>query len=287
MIDFITEKQIIYEYYTKKYVSLHIYEIGDLDDFFFPRTKWIGSRIDEKLNFLALFYDAPGLTVLLALGGDQKEVQNGISMFQEYMSQLPNEFYAHLSPGLSIVFDQYYHFEPHGLYSKMVIEDHTFANKLAKDCLLTFSKHSPIQLNESHLNEVVQFYSEAYPGNWFDPKMLETKQFFGLYIDVEADKDHNKEKSVERRIVAIAGIHVYSPQYRVCSLGNIATLPQYRGKGFGKLVTAALVQSLLQSGSIDVIGLNVLANNHIAIRCYESLGFRFVDHYEEIMMRKK
>lgn len=136
-------------------------------------------------------------------------------------------------------------------------------------------------------NEVVQFYSEAYPGNWFDPKMLETKQFFGLYIDIEADKDHNNEKTVERRIVAIAGIHVYSPQYRVCSLGNIATLPQYRGKGFGKLVTAALVQSLLQSGSIDVIGLNVLANNHIAIRCYESLGFRFVDHYEEIMMRKK
>ena len=70
-----------------------------------------------------------------------------------------------------------------------------------------------------------------------------------------------------------------SPRYRVAALGNIATHPKYRGKGYGTAVTAKLCGSLLRE--VDHIGLNVKADNKSAIRCYEKLGFEVVCSYGE------
>ena len=281
MIQVVDDKEIIYQHYARKYLPLHIYEIGDLDDFFFPRTKFVMYSFsvtnEENLNvidFLAMFYQAPGLTVFLAFGGDEEEINYGRLFLHEYMENLPNSFYAHMSPGLASPLSEYYEFDHHGLFSKMAITDFKSSKELVDECLRKGSE-IPEQLNTLHLNEILEFYQEAYPGNWFDPQMLETGQTFGIFC-----KDDHK-------LVAIAGIHVYSPQYRVCSLGNIATHPKFRGKGYGKLVTASLIQSLMNSNLIDVIGLNVKANNSIAIRCYESLGFQFIANYEEIMLNKK
>ena len=88
---------------------------------------------------------------------------------------------------------------------------------------------------------MIQLYKESYPENWFDQRMLETNQYFGVWKD---DK-----------LVSIAGIHVYSEVYRVAALGNITTHPFYRNNGYGTLVTARLCQSL--SEKVDHIGLNV------------------------------
>jgi len=101
--------------------------------------------------------------------------------------------------------------------------------------------------------------------------MLETGQYFGIR---KAGK-----------LVIIAGIHVYSPQYGVAVLGNIATAPNDRSKGYGTIVTARVCQSLLQDAAH--IGLNVTAGNAAAIRCYEKLGFEAVAEYGECMMRRK
>ena len=86
---------------------------------------------------------------------------------------------------------------------------------------------------------------------------------------------------------------MYSPQYGVAALGNITTLPEYRGQGLGTLVTARVCRELLKSsGSYDrrhsydrrIIGLNVRADNAPAIRCYHNLGFEKVAEYEEWMV---
>jgi len=79
----------------------------------------------------------------------------------------------------------------------------------------------------------------------------------------------------------VAGIHVYSPKYKVAALGNICTHPDFRGKGWGRAVTAKLCKSLLQE--IEYIGLNVKANNKTAISLYEKLGFEIVSSYFEFM----
>jgi predicted GNAT family acetyltransferase len=55
------------------------------------------------------------------------------------------------------------------------------------------------------------------------------------------------------------------------ALGNIATRPGHRGRGFATAVIAELCRSLLLS--VDHVGLNVKADNLSAIGCYQRLGF--------------
>ena len=115
------------------------------------------------------------------------------------------------------------------------------------------------------LDELSAFYRDSYPSNWFDPRMVETGQYFGLRED---DK-----------LVSVAGVHVYAPTQRVAALGNIATDPAYRGRGLAFRCVARLCGNLLES--VDAIGLNVKADNLGAIRLYERLGFERVAQYEE------
>ena len=86
-------------------------------------------------------------------------------------------------------------------------------------------------------------------------------------------------------LLSIAGVHVYSKKYRVAALGNIATHPEHRGKGYGTAVTARLCRELLEH--VDTIGLNVGVDNTAAIKCYKKLGFEFTAVYNEIMVVKK
>ena len=75
-----------------------------------------------------------------------------------------------------------------------------------------------------------------------------------------------------RALVSVAGVHVYSPQYKVAALGNITTRPDARGQGLGTAVTARLCQELLRAG-MECVGLNVKADNQGAVACYEKIGF--------------
>jgi predicted GNAT family acetyltransferase len=82
------------------------------------------------------------------------------------------------------------------------------------------------------------------------------------------------------QLLAAAGVHVYSVEYDIAVLGNIATAPAHRGRGLGTLVTARLVSELVAE-NCGCICLNVKADNTAAIRCYEKLGFSTVHDYEE------
>jgi len=133
-----------------------------------------------------------------------------------------------------------------------------------------FDCSGAVRLSKADVKDVQEFYDESYPGNSFDPRMLETNQYFGVM------KNH--------RLVSVAGVHVCSAQYGVAALGNIATCPPCRGRGYGKLVTARVCQSLLSEG-IDHIGLNVKSDNAIAISCYEKLGFEIVASFGEFVIQ--
>jgi predicted GNAT family acetyltransferase len=128
-----------------------------------------------------------------------------------------------------------------------------------------------VHLGPSDRPALEALYRASYPGNWFDPRMLETGYYFGLRRGGE--------------IVSVAGVHVYSPRYRVAALGNITTLPEYRGQGLAKRISARLCQALLES--VDTIGLHVKEDNVAAIACYEGLGFTRVAEYEECMFEAR
>jgi predicted GNAT family acetyltransferase len=99
--------------------------------------------------------------------------------------------------------------------------------------------------------------------------MLET----GRYVGVRRDG----------ALVCVAGVHVWSPAWRVAALGNVATLPEARGTGLATAACARLCRMLLEDG-IDTISLNVRADNAAAIRAYEKLGFAQAADYVEVVL---
>lgn len=276
----ITSKELINQFFQNHLPALHIYEIGDLDEFFFPYTTWYAllNREDplKTIHFIILLYQSPDFTVLLAFGQDEQACLYGQEALKLLRPQLPPQFYSHLTPALfpSLLYtnhqadQEYYRAEPHGLYLKMAIKDISQTKQIIQPYLTQAKVLYPHDLPAINL-----FYQEAYPGNWFDARMLETEQFFGIW----------DESLTPRKLIAIAGIHVYSPMYHVAALGNIATHPNYRKQGLARLVTSSLIDSLIEK-KIETIGLNVKADNHQAIALYQSLGFEIIGEYIENML---
>jgi ribosomal protein S18 acetylase RimI-like enzyme len=150
--------------------------------------------------------------------------------------------------------------EPRGLFLKMAL---TSAPEPTPD-----TDPDTIPLSPADRDEVDRFYARAYPGHWFDPRMLETGQMVGIRID--------------GRLASVAGVHVYSSEQRVAALGNVATDPEFRGQGLARRASSALLSGL--APNVDHIGLNVHSENQAAIALYEGLGFEVVARYEEVMV---
>ena len=239
--------------------ELHIYSLGDLDDFFWPYTTWYGLEENGVLNDVVLIYAGKALPTVVGISEHPDMVRE---LLRQVTGLLPERFHAHLSPGVEEVFRHSHELEPHGTHYRMGLHDRSALRQV--DCSRVES------LTETHLDELLAFYEVSYPGNWFDPRMLQTHHYVGLR---EA-----------RRLVSVAGVHVVSRAYRVAALGNIATHPAHRGRGYGKQVTAWLCQSLLATS--DHISLNVKADNDIAIDCYKKLGFEIVASYAEFNVER-
>ena len=241
--------------------GLHVYELGDLDDFFWPYTTWYALQDREGIRELALVYSGMSLPVLLALTEEPAGPMR--DLLRSLLPLLPRRFYSHLSGELVQVLAGDYQVEPHGTHGKMVLIDPAPLEGVDTSAV--------VQLGAADLPQLMQLYEESYPGHWFDPRMLETGHYFGLRRGEE--------------LVSVAGVHVYSPLYRVAALGNVTTHPRFREQGLARAVCARLCQALLQT--VDTIGLNVKADNAGAIALYHRLGFEWVGTYEECMLGAK
>ncbi len=217
-------------------------------------------RTTSDPTAIAPLCSALTLPTLLALSNNDDAIAE---LLQSMSPELPPQFYAHLSPGLEDTLSDANELTPHGKHYKTALQD--------KAKIDDVDRSEVVALSTSDLEETQAFYQESYPGNWFDPRMLETQQYFGV--------------RAEGKLVSVGGIHVYSAQYDVAALGNIATHPAHRGRGYGKAVTARICQSLSQT--VDDIGLNVKADNHAAIACYKRLGFEKVAEYGEFVVRRR
>lgn len=245
------------EKYFRQDLPLHLYSLGDLDDFYWPKITCYGIQTGKELKNITTFYRGEDLPVLLAFG----------EMDPDYLNQLhalmPNQYYTHLSPGLIECFSDHYTITEYGDHFKMALSD--------PDPIMHVNTGNTFRLTEIDLIEVNELYEKSYPDNAFDPRMLES----GLYIGVRH----------LGRLASIAGIHTYSAKYRVAALGNITTHPEHRGQGFGKAATARLCHLL--NSSVDFIGLNVKCDNYQAISLYQSLGFRISSVYGEFSLQKR
>lgn len=245
----------VIEAYCRHDPLLHIYELGDLDPFFFPFTTWHGWEENGELKALCLVFTGLRMPTLLAFTRRRTSAMR--RLLAALNNRLPGELYAHLSTGLGEIAGAGRAAVDKGLYYKMGL---TRPAKLeGLDC------SGVERLSPEHETELTAFYQRSFPDNWFDPRMLETGRNFGLRL--------------EGRLVSVAGVHVYSPALGVAALGNVATNPDFRGRGLGKKTVGRLCRELRRT--VGTIGLNVRADNVAALRLYRSLGFTKAAEFHE------
>jgi ribosomal protein S18 acetylase RimI-like enzyme len=250
------------EAFARRNPYLHLYEIGDLDDFFWPHTTWYALDEGGRVQQLVLFYSGQSLPVILA--NAEQPLGDMCHLLRAILPLLPRRFYAHLNADLTDVLADDYVIRAHGAHQKMALLD--------RSRLTGFEASEAVRLSPADADDLHELYRASYPGNWFVPRMLETGMYFGV-----------------RRgpaLVCVAGVHVYSQRYRVAALGNITTRPDVRGQGLATIATARLCQELLRAG-IEHVGLNVKADNGGAIACYEKLGFERIADYGEYTLALK
>lgn len=255
-ITLIKDKKVL-ENFCRKNTALNIYQLGDLDDFYWPQTDFYGYYEDDELKSVVMIFKEVTPNVVIALC-DVKDLDYLKKALELMLDILPDKIYLHITPGAEKVLEHKYNLQYAGLYMKMDLTD--------KDKINLVETKNIDRLCLENKTELSDFYNEAYPGNSYIERMLETGMFFGI-------RDNDKLKSV-------AGIHVYSPEYKAAALGSITTHPDSRSKGLATKVTACLCKELLKN--IEVIGLNVHSENSSAIHCYEKLGFIKIADYLEI-----
>ena len=255
-ITLIKDKKVL-ENFCRKNTALNIYQLGDLDDFYWPETDFYGYYEEDELKSVVMIFKEVNPNVVIALCNI--EDLNYLNKALEVMLDiLPDKIYLHITPGAEKVLQTKYNLQNEGLYMKMDL--------ITKDKIDLIETNNIEPLTIENKTELSDFYEEAYPGNSYLERMLETGMFFGI-----------REKG---ELQSVAGIHVYSPEYKVAALGSITTHPDSRGKGYATKVTACLCKELLKN--IEVIGLNVHSQNSSAIHCYEKLGFVKIADYLEI-----
>jgi RimJ/RimL family protein N-acetyltransferase len=241
---------------------LHIYALGDLDDFFWPYTTWYALRKEGRVQQLVLLYSDSSLPTVLAYA--EQPLRSMDDLLRGLLRVLPRRFYAHLMEGATEVLADDYRIQPHGDYHKMGLTD--LSRLAGRDGA------EAVPLSAADTEDLHALYEVSYPDNFFMPRMLQTGYYFGIRR--------------EGALVSVAGVHVYSPQYRVAALGNITTRPDFRGQGLATAVTARLCQELRRAG-IEYIGLNVHAANRGALACYQQIGFQRVADYGEYTLDLK
>jgi ribosomal protein S18 acetylase RimI-like enzyme len=254
----VRDKREIYRFLSKT-PDLQIYTIGDLDDFFWPHTVWYAIYDIGEIQSIALLYT--GMTPNTLLLFYDKDPGYSIRLLDSIRNLLPDRFNVHLSPGLIDVFGKDNVLENYGRNFRMIL------------------KHDPPEVIDNNirqlglrdLNIIKNLYEVAYPSNWFDSRMVETGKYLGYFHD--------------EALIGIAGIHVYSSEYRIAALGNIATHPDFRGRKIAFKLTSALCLNL--KTKVDLIGLNVSSENKPAIKCYENIGFEIRSTYDECFVQNR
>jgi RimJ/RimL family protein N-acetyltransferase len=238
------------EAFLRRAPYLHLYELGDLDPREAGHTTWIA---DPAVDAVVLVYRGLKTPTIVALEDSDPAALR--ALLAGTASELPPRCYAHVTPGVEVVLVPRYRLELLGHCLKMGLVAPIAGSP----------DDAVIRLTPSDAEEAVRFYAESYPTGYFEPVNLER----GPYVALRDD----------RGIAAIAGVHVYSQVMRVASLGNIATRPDCRGRGYAGRVTTGLCR-LLQA-EVEVIGLNVRADNAAAIACYRGVGFDVRHNYDE------
>lgn len=242
-------------------IGAHVYALADLDDFFWPSTRWFAAERDGEYQAVVLLLEKLSKPIVYAVSAANHPATR--ALLEWLRAELPASFFYNLGPGLETSFTSDRDHEPEGRFWKMQLTNPALAGRVDTSRVE--------MLPAGAIDELRAFYEGgAYAADENDERFLEPYMVENWpYACVRDDG----------RIVAAGGTHVLSEHYRVAAIGNLATRPEYRSRGFGRAISARLCAVLHEHA--DHIGLNVHADNRAAIACYLGLGFERVIPYLE------
>lgn len=112
---------------------------------------------------------------------------------------------------------------------------------------------------KNDINDIKTIENRCFSHPWTE-KMLEESLINGCILLI--CKEGNQT-------VGYAGI------YPSGDITNIAVLPEYRGRGYGEMLTRSLIDTA-KNNNIDGVFLEVRVSNKIAIKLYEKCGFKCI-----------
>ena len=136
-------------------------------------------------------------------------------------------------------------------YLNMVVDEDTFKP-------YEYGESVPVRLKVSDSKELFELLN-CEDGDW---RLEDLEEFlakwrwYGIYVD--------------GRLVSVSSAYVRMPE--VWMISAVYTHPDYRGRGYGKIVTSAITRDAINSGA--KARLHVKKDNQIAIKVYRHLGYR-------------
>jgi ribosomal protein S18 acetylase RimI-like enzyme len=216
------------------------YAVCDLEPALFGQCEWYAAARNGGLTALCLLFTGLPPDRVFLMGSEQ-DLEPVLAEFlaarKAYVACRPQHLGA---------LSRFYSVGKIEVMSRMVLRPERFT-----------PTDGPVRrLGPNHVHSLQDLY-RWYGDVAFAPYQLDQGVFYGI------EQDGN--------LVATAGTHLVSRDYRLGIVGNVFTHPDYRGKGYAEACTSAVVEELL-SLSLDVV-LNVGQRNKVASGLYRRLGF--------------
>ncbi len=246
----VTDPDELEEFYGDNRAA-HIYALVDLEPPFWEGSRWF-RRQDAVIGVVGL-PNGEGLAVYAV---STKDPDGSAALVAEAAPRLPSGLLITGPAHVEGVLAQVRPVVPMGPHVRYELTDRASIPEPRPDV-------EP--LGPGNLDEVLALYDTDPGAAFFLPHMLADETFVGVRVHGE--------------LVAAAGTHVLSDRQRIAAIGAVYTRADHRGRGHGAAVTAGVVHRL--GDRVDIVGLNVHADNAPARSIYESMGFSALLEYAE------
>ncbi len=238
-----------------RHPGVHPYGLGDVDD-----TYWAGSTWWRRGHGAVGIVAVPdaGVPIVYAVAAPGDEADTGALLVDlAAAGRLPEHVVATGPVGMVALLADHYRPVWASGYAKL---------RLAEPAALPPPDPAVEPLTGADVDDVLALLAaEPDHEGFFVPGLLGFGHHHGLRVD--------------GTLVAMSGVHVLSERFGVAAVGNVATHPRHRRRGFARRVVATQCHGLL--AVVPVVGLNVADDNPGARRFYEAIGFRPEVRYDE------
>jgi ribosomal protein S18 acetylase RimI-like enzyme len=229
------------------------YAICDLEDREWGRTRWGAAWLGDELISVVLEYGGFSPQPLFVLGdpvGIERVLVDLIRPRTAYVAALPEQL-----PAVATL----YRIDAGPPMVRMWVDRTTFQPQPA----------DVARLAPSEIGDLNRLYQLGF-ASWLPSSTIRDGVYYGLRVN--------------GRLVSAAGTHVISPTARLAVVGNVMTMPEFRGRGYATAVTGAVTAELLEA--CDQVVLNVRSDNPPALQAYRRLGYQEHVRFEERLVHR-